>query len=113
MTNHKKSQAKKIKDLFDNKSGLTCDHCERQYDDDMCDKCFSKKLYKEVLDALTLAESRGYNRGIEDAGKVAELHYATIDNNKTIHKDPYAEEIAKAIRRLHKPDLTEQVEKEK
>lgn len=33
-----------IKKRISGRKGYTCDHCERQYDDDICDACFAKML---------------------------------------------------------------------
>lgn len=35
-----------IKDLITGRTGYACEHCVRQYDDDICDMCFAKMLVK-------------------------------------------------------------------
>lgn len=37
---------------FNNRDHFTCDHCERQYDDSICETCFRKRLHREVVEAL-------------------------------------------------------------
>lgn len=37
-----------LKKLLKDRRHYTCEHCERQYDDDICDYCFAKKILKEL-----------------------------------------------------------------
>ena len=62
---HYSEVAREIQKDFDRRRSLICDHCERQYDDDMCDKCFSKRLYGKALQALTQAHEAGRREGVE------------------------------------------------
>lgn len=41
-----------VKKEMKTRSGLTCDHCERQYDDDMCDSCFARRLVNMFQETL-------------------------------------------------------------
>lgn len=43
-----------IRRLISNRSGLTCDHCERQYDDDICDACFAVRLVETFQKTLEI-----------------------------------------------------------
>lgn len=37
-----------LKKLLKERRGYTCDHCDRQYDDDICDHCFAKMILKKL-----------------------------------------------------------------
>lgn len=56
ITNWKKNRkGKLIQDVtkrLNTRSGLTCKHCDRRYDDDMCNKCFSVLLVNMFQDSL-------------------------------------------------------------
>ena len=38
--------------MFRNRESSTCDHCERQYDDSVCNKCLAQRLWKAIKKAL-------------------------------------------------------------
>ena len=42
-----------IKKELISRSGKTCVHCERRYDDDICNDCFSKRLADVFQESLT------------------------------------------------------------
>jgi hypothetical protein len=55
--NEWKSKAKsplinRIRKELKSRRGLTCNHCERQHDDDMCDDCFAVRIVNIVQDTL-------------------------------------------------------------
>ena len=39
---------KALKDVLFSRDSFTCDHCERQYDDSICDKCWPDFLLKKI-----------------------------------------------------------------
>ena len=41
-----------VKKLFKDRSGYRCDHCERQYDDDICNACFAKMLVEKFEESI-------------------------------------------------------------
>lgn len=45
----------KINHSIKNRRSLTCDHCERRYDDDMCDSCLSVMLVDMFQESLISA----------------------------------------------------------
>ena len=38
-----------VVNLLRNRSSYCCDHCERQYDDDICNKCFVDMIFRELI----------------------------------------------------------------
>ena len=50
---------------------LTCDHCDRQYDDDMCDKCLAKMMEKNIAAAFLKIQSEEKER----CAKIAEKEH--------------------------------------
>ena len=70
--------------LFRNRESSTCDHCERQYDDSVCDKCLAQRMLiatKKALDAKDAAykEQLEATRKLDD-GRMKEIseHQAQI-----------------------------------
>ena len=58
-----------IRKTIENRRGLTCDHCDRQYDDDMCDACLARHLvdmFERTLSSPLTADKEG----IKQDGKV-------------------------------------------
>ena len=39
----------KLLKLIRDRRHYACDHCDRQYDDAICDNCFTKKIIREIL----------------------------------------------------------------
>lgn len=48
---------KSIKWDMENRSSLLCDHCERRFDDDICDKCFKKRIYEKLDKAIKISST--------------------------------------------------------
>lgn len=46
-----------VKKELQSRRSLTCEHSDRQYDDDMCDSCFSKRLVDMFQDSIYLPYS--------------------------------------------------------
>ena len=56
--NKKGKLISEVKKSIQTRSGLTCVHCDRQYDDDMCDSCFSVHLVNKFQESLIDTEDR-------------------------------------------------------
>lgn len=48
--------AESIIKMFRNRESSTCDHCERRYDDSVCDKCLAQRLWIATKKALDLKD---------------------------------------------------------
>lgn len=55
-SNKKGNLINDIKKLISGRSGISCDHCERQYDDDICDGCFAVLLVNKFQETLVTKE---------------------------------------------------------
>ena len=54
--NKKGKLMENIKKLLQTRTGYICIHCDRQYDDNICDICFAKMLverFEETIKCLT------------------------------------------------------------
>jgi len=54
-----------LKKMLRDRSGTTCDHCERRYDDSTCNHCFVEKIIKGVI-RPALADQRERDAGIAE-----------------------------------------------
>lgn len=77
--------------MFRNRESSTCDHCERQYDDSVCDKCLAQRLWKAIKKALddkdfaiSEAEARGRLAENEACAKVVESSCRVEHNSDVV-----------------------------
>ena len=52
-----------IKRTIENRRSLTCNHCERQYDDDMCDGCLAVYIVNKFQKSIEILSLAGLNAG--------------------------------------------------
>jgi hypothetical protein len=59
-----------IKKTIENRRGLTCEHCDHRYDDDMCDACLARHLVGIFENSLTPSKLIADKEGIKSNGEV-------------------------------------------
>lgn len=50
--NEKSRLINEVRRVFKGRKGYTCDHCERQFDDSICDDCLAVLLVNKFQDSI-------------------------------------------------------------
>lgn len=93
---------------FNTRDAYVCDHCERRYDDSICETCFRIKLFEKTKDALTTErlKTEEWRKRAEELQNKQVVHFEYPDG---INNSDYKAQLQSLTNKLSEAEIENDV----